>query len=255
MPIQEGKYVTPAWQNGGPPAIDAAELTAIGNSIVQNQTNIESLQTDNTQNQSNIEQLQEWKTSAEPLLSGALQKSGGTMTGNLILNANPTQNMQAATKQYVDNTFGWTLLQNDSISLNGTSDSATFSTPSVLLDKSATYSEVKILFAVSISLQDSVNATYVNVAFGDGVNRLLAARYIEGTAPSFNFSNNPLIYYATKSMYLNASYAKNVIVYNINLTHPDESYGDSNFYLWFGPTYKVKTIGATVNGNIYFYGR
>lgn len=31
-----------------------------------------------------------------------LQKSGGTMTGNLILNANPTENLGAATKQYVD---------------------------------------------------------------------------------------------------------------------------------------------------------
>ena len=31
-----------------------------------------------------------------------LPKSGGTMTGNLILNANPTANLGAATKQYVD---------------------------------------------------------------------------------------------------------------------------------------------------------
>lgn len=31
-----------------------------------------------------------------------LQKSGGTMTGNLILNADPTANLGAATKQYVD---------------------------------------------------------------------------------------------------------------------------------------------------------
>lgn len=32
-----------------------------------------------------------------------LQKSGGTMTGNLILNADPVANLGAATKQYVDN--------------------------------------------------------------------------------------------------------------------------------------------------------
>ena len=32
-----------------------------------------------------------------------LPKSGGTMTGNLILNASPTANLGAATKQYVDN--------------------------------------------------------------------------------------------------------------------------------------------------------
>jgi len=34
--------------------------------------------------------------------STKLPTAGGTMTGNLILNADPTQNLQAATKQYVD---------------------------------------------------------------------------------------------------------------------------------------------------------
>lgn len=43
MQIQEGKYVTPAWEDDSSPAIDAAELTDIGNSIMQDQTNIESL--------------------------------------------------------------------------------------------------------------------------------------------------------------------------------------------------------------------
>lgn len=32
-----------------------------------------------------------------------MPKSGGTFTGTVTLNANPTQNLQAATKQYVDN--------------------------------------------------------------------------------------------------------------------------------------------------------
>lgn len=34
--------------------------------------------------------------------AGALMRSGGTMTGNLILNADPTTALQAATKEYVD---------------------------------------------------------------------------------------------------------------------------------------------------------
>lgn len=34
--------------------------------------------------------------------AGALMRSGGTMTGNLILNADPTSSLQAATKEYVD---------------------------------------------------------------------------------------------------------------------------------------------------------
>lgn len=39
---------------------------------------------------------------AYDLANSALPKSGGTMTGNLILNAAPTSNLQAATKKYVD---------------------------------------------------------------------------------------------------------------------------------------------------------
>jgi hypothetical protein len=36
-------------------------------------------------------------------INGKLSLAGGTMSGALILNANPTTNLQAATKQYVDN--------------------------------------------------------------------------------------------------------------------------------------------------------
>lgn len=38
--------------------------------------------------------------------NAALPKSGGTMTGALILNANPTSNLGAVTKQYVDEAVG-----------------------------------------------------------------------------------------------------------------------------------------------------
>lgn len=33
MPIQNGKYINPGWVNGGPPAIDNAELNAISNTL------------------------------------------------------------------------------------------------------------------------------------------------------------------------------------------------------------------------------
>lgn len=33
MPIQNGKYVNPGWQNGGPPSIDANELNAISDTL------------------------------------------------------------------------------------------------------------------------------------------------------------------------------------------------------------------------------
>ncbi len=41
--------------------------------------------------------------SAKTTANAALPKSGGTMTGNLILKGDPTSNLMAATKQYVDN--------------------------------------------------------------------------------------------------------------------------------------------------------
>lgn len=51
--------------------------------------------------------------------NACLLKSGGTMTGNLILNANPTANLGAATKQYVDNKI--TTLENSvNTKMNGT---------------------------------------------------------------------------------------------------------------------------------------
>ena len=40
---------------------------------------------------------------AQTTANGALQRSGGTMTGALILKGNPSQNLEAVPKQYVDN--------------------------------------------------------------------------------------------------------------------------------------------------------
>lgn len=42
MPIVDGNYVAPTWNNNNPPSIDAEELQAISDSIVNNQTNIAS---------------------------------------------------------------------------------------------------------------------------------------------------------------------------------------------------------------------
>ena len=47
--------------------------------------------------------LQNLAKNANTLAAAALPKSGGTMTGNLVLKGDPTANLQAATKQYVDN--------------------------------------------------------------------------------------------------------------------------------------------------------
>lgn len=127
MPIQSGKYVTPAWQNGGAPAITAEELTAIGQSIEQNQDDIEqnatdiqtannNIQTANNniqQNAQDIDSLQTWQSTVNgqisSIQSGYLQKTGGTMTGILNMGnkritnlATPSSGTDAANKNYVD---------------------------------------------------------------------------------------------------------------------------------------------------------
>jgi|TARA_R110000744_G_scaffold12832_1_gene37849 hypothetical protein len=43
-------------------------------------------------------------TTTTTTANAALPKAGGTMTGNLVLNADPSAGLQASTKQYVDNT-------------------------------------------------------------------------------------------------------------------------------------------------------
>ena len=52
--------------------------------------------------QSTIAQISNLQSS----LNSKLNLSGGTMTGNLTLKGNPTSNLMAATKQYVDNNVG-----------------------------------------------------------------------------------------------------------------------------------------------------
>lgn len=46
------------------------------------------------------------KNSLNGTLASYVKKSGGTMTGALVLSGDPTENLQAATKQYVDNATG-----------------------------------------------------------------------------------------------------------------------------------------------------
>lgn len=54
-----------------------------------------------TKLQENNSELDQIKSVANALPS-AVPKTGGTMTGALILHADPVENMQAATKHYVD---------------------------------------------------------------------------------------------------------------------------------------------------------
>lgn len=163
MPIQEGKYVTPAWQNGGPPAIDAAELTAIGNSIVTNQNNILT----NTQNiQTNQQDIETLQSTVQNINSNYLNKTGGTMSGQLDMGNNkiinlgtPSSNTDAATKGYADslNTFNWSLIYSQSIYLSAqsTTKNIDINTPSSITSISSKYVQIVIVIRGSWSLTKS----------------------------------------------------------------------------------------------------
>ena len=65
MPLNGNTYVAPTWRNGGPPALDAAELQAISDSIVRNQTGVGSLQTNMSGVQAAVAALQGDKVQIE----------------------------------------------------------------------------------------------------------------------------------------------------------------------------------------------
>lgn len=76
-----------------------AQVQAQEAKITKNTTDIQALTENLADTQGEVNNV---KTTAE----GALPKSGGTMTGNLILNGAPTSDLQAATKKYVDDNAG-----------------------------------------------------------------------------------------------------------------------------------------------------
>lgn len=76
-----------------------AQVQAQEAKIAKNTTDIQALTENLADTQGEVNNV---KTTAE----GALPKSGGTMTGSLILNGAPTSDLQAATKKYVDDNSG-----------------------------------------------------------------------------------------------------------------------------------------------------
>lgn len=76
-----------------------AQVQAQEAKITKNATDIQALTESLADTQGEVNNV---KTTAE----GALPKSGGTMTGNLILNGAPTSDLEAATKKYVDDNSG-----------------------------------------------------------------------------------------------------------------------------------------------------
>ena len=92
--------------------------------------------------------------------AGALMKTGGTMTGNLVLNADPTAALGAATKEYVDTIAAAGLHYHDPVrveregNLSATYDNGTSGVGATLTNNST--QEAITIDGVALSLNDRV---------------------------------------------------------------------------------------------------
>lgn len=82
------------------------DLKEIATWISSHETSAGSMQNQITENKNNIGTLNTQLNTVKGTADAALPKGGGTMTGTLTLNSDPTADKQAATKKYVDDKAG-----------------------------------------------------------------------------------------------------------------------------------------------------
>lgn len=134
----------------------ATEAAAEATSVAQNaQTTANNVSGTATQALSIAQQAQETAETAQTTANNALPKSGGTMTGPLILSGAPTQDNQAATKAYVDSSGGSSQLVVNWLTYTQTSQS-----PILILRAHAIISGKIILlfFDISVSITTAIES-------------------------------------------------------------------------------------------------
>ena len=83
-----------------------ASATAAESSAAAANAQVQAQEQKITKNTTDIQALTEQLAEVSGVASAALPKNGGTMTGALTLAGAPTQDLQAATKKYVDDQIG-----------------------------------------------------------------------------------------------------------------------------------------------------
>lgn len=83
-----------------------ASATAAESSAAAANAQVQAQETKITKNTTDIQALTEQLADVSGVANAALPKNGGTMTGALTLAGAPTQDLQAATKKYVDDNSG-----------------------------------------------------------------------------------------------------------------------------------------------------
>lgn len=83
-----------------------ASATAAESSAAAANAQVQAQEAKITKNTTDIQALTEQVANVSGVANAALPKNGGTMTGALMLSGAPTQDLQAATKKYVDDNSG-----------------------------------------------------------------------------------------------------------------------------------------------------
>lgn len=127
-----------------------------------------------------------------------LELSGGTMTGDLILNADPTTNLQAATKQYIDNLINgidWkeaahvgTVTALPAYGVTGSGQILTGSVngaiPSATTDNHTALLNERVLVKDEIGVNLPNNGIYKLTQVGDAFTPYILTRTVDANTPS-----------------------------------------------------------------------
>lgn len=90
-----------------------------------------------------------------------LKLSGGTMTGDLILNGAPTADNQAATKAYVDSKGGATLIHQGSLNISSGSSIVNYQVPVSALSTILTSYYTRFILEAEHTNRSSINLTSI----------------------------------------------------------------------------------------------
>ena len=102
----------------------------------------------------------------ENLAETYLKLAGGTMTGDLILHSDPTQNLQAATKQYVDNSYDFGSFVGTGRTTVGTIQTLNFTRPR------------KVILFFNVNLNENL--------YSDNVSRIPFIQWYQGVRSGYN---------------------------------------------------------------------
>ena len=191
---------------------------------------------------------------------------GGTLSGNLILNADPTTNLQAATKQYVDNSLANNaeikiavrLATPDGVNLtvtynNGTAGvgaTLTNAGTQVALSVDGLTANVGNRILIKSQLNLIQNGIYVVTNTGSGSTNWVLTRSTDfNTAAAMTYGT--LVYTTDGSAYNNRFYSVNSVIANIGTDNvsfaPANNVGVVTQGTWNGTTVAIANGGTGAN--------